>query len=79
MIRTILKTNKNQLTLQLPNSMVGKMIEIIAFEIDQDLAEEPSSNTETSKKAAMIDKALSKYRVDLSSFKFDRDEANNYE
>ncbi|MDB5032743.1 hypothetical protein [Mucilaginibacter sp.] len=76
MIRTILKTDNNQLTLQLPNNMVGKMIEVIAFEIDQ---VKPVKDLEKAEKIAAIDKALSKHRVDLSNFKFDRDEANDYE
>lgn len=33
MIRTILKTDKNTLTLTLPDDLVGKLVEIIAFEI----------------------------------------------
>jgi hypothetical protein len=79
MIRTILKSNKSSLMLELPKDMVGKLIEIIAFEVEQ---AEPLKNIEDpgkSKKIAAIDKALSKYRVNLSNFKFDRDEANDYD
>jgi hypothetical protein len=36
MIRTILKSNKNDLTIKLPDNLVGKLIEIIAFEINED-------------------------------------------
>jgi hypothetical protein len=36
MIRTILKSDQNNLTLTLPDELVGKMIEIIAFEIKED-------------------------------------------
>jgi len=79
MIRTILKSDKNSLTLQLPNNMVGKMIEVIAFEIDQAKPIENLQNVEKSEKIKAIDKALSKYRVDMSGFKFDRDEANDYD
>jgi hypothetical protein len=79
MIRTILKSDKNRVTLQLPNDMVGKMIEVIAFEIDQ---VKPVKNVEDigkSERIRAINSALGKYRVDLSNFKFDRDEANDYE
>ncbi|MEO8884978.1 MAG: hypothetical protein ABI367_02875 [Mucilaginibacter sp.] len=79
MIRTILKSDNNQLTLQLPNDMVGKMIEVIAFEIDQITPSKNTNDLEKAEKIAAIDKALSKHRVDLSNFKFDRDEANDYE
>jgi hypothetical protein len=79
MIRTILKPNKNSLTLQLPDDLVGKVIEVIAFEIDQISPPKRLQDIEKSKKIETIDKALSKHRVDLSGFKFDRDEANDYE
>jgi hypothetical protein len=79
MIRTILKSDKNSLTLELPNDMVGKLIEVIAFEVDK--AETPIyiEAVEKSEKIAAIDKVLSKYRVNLSGFKFNRDEANDYD
>jgi len=35
MMRTIVKSSKNSLILELPDDLVGKTIEIIAFEIDQ--------------------------------------------
>jgi hypothetical protein len=79
MIRTILKSTKNSLTLQLPDDLVGKTIEVIAFEIDQVNSPKKFQEIEKSKKIEAIDKALSKYRVDLSDYKFDRDEANDYE
>lgn len=79
MIRTILKSTKNSLTLELPDDLVGKTIEVIAFEIDQISPPKKLQDIERSKKIEAIDKALSKYRVDLSGYKFDRDGANNYE
>lgn len=36
MIRTILKSNQNSLTLTLPDDLVGKLIEVIAFEVKED-------------------------------------------
>lgn len=36
MVRTILKSNQNNLTITLPDNLVGKLIEIIAFEIHED-------------------------------------------
>jgi len=79
MIRTIIKSNKNSLTLQLPDDLVGKVIEVIAFEIDQISPPKRPQDIEKSKKIETIDKALSKHRVDLTAFKFDRDEANDYD
>jgi len=40
MVRTILKANKNDLTITLPDSLVGKLIEVIAFEINDAAADE---------------------------------------
>ncbi|MBD1394769.1 hypothetical protein [Mucilaginibacter glaciei] len=34
MIRTILKSDQNNLTISLPDDLVGKLIEVIAFEIE---------------------------------------------
>lgn len=36
MIRTILKSNQNNLTITLPDNLVGKLIEVIAFEIKEE-------------------------------------------
>jgi len=36
MIRTILKSNQNDLTITLPDNLVGKLIEVIAFEIKEE-------------------------------------------
>jgi len=38
MVRTILKSNKNDLTITLPDNLVGKLIEVIAFEIKEEKA-----------------------------------------
>jgi hypothetical protein len=35
MLRKILKLEKNELTIELPVDMIGKMVEIIAFEIEE--------------------------------------------
>jgi len=57
--------------------MVGKTIEVIAFEI------EPSGKKakvfDKQKEIERIQKLTSDTLVDLSNFKFDRDEANNYD
>ena len=77
MVRTILKPEKNSLTIKLPDNFVGKVIEVIAFEIDQ--VDNEIAAVEKKKRIEDIDKALNKHRVDLTNFKFNRDEANNYE
>lgn len=78
MIRTILTPEKNSLTIKLPDNFVGKVIEVIAFEIEQ-IGAEKKGLVEKNKRIEAINKALDKHRVDLSDFKFDRSEANDYE
>ncbi|MEO3403934.1 hypothetical protein AAFN85_08520 [Mucilaginibacter sp. CAU 1740] len=78
MVRTILKPERNSLTIKLPDNFVGKVIEVIAFEIEQN-ADEQVATEEKKKRIEDLNKVLNKHRVDLTNFKFDRDEANDYE
>ncbi|WPV00539.1 hypothetical protein SNE26_02010 [Mucilaginibacter sp. cycad4] len=78
MIRTILKSNKKSLTLELPDDLVGKMIEIIAFSVD----ETESIEKETKSKDLRVDllkDRLKNFSFNSGGYKFDRDDANNYE
>lgn len=80
MIRTIVKPTKNSLTLQLPDDLVGKTVEVIAFEIEPDISlSSGKKNLDKEKRMQEIEKGLSNYRIDLSGFKFNRDEANDYD
>lgn len=36
MVRTIVKSDNNSLTIKLPDNLVGKLIEVIAFEIKEE-------------------------------------------
>lgn len=78
MVRTILKSENNKLTLQLPDDLVGKMIEVIAFSIE-DTKNISADSVSKSKRIDAINNVLNKHRVDLSNYKFDRGEANDYE
>lgn len=78
MVRTIIKSDNKELRLQLPDDLVGKMIEVIAFSIEETKTAVKDSISKA-KRIEAIDQALNKHRVDLSDFKFDRDEANDYE
>lgn len=79
MIRTILKTEKNSLTIQLPNDLVGKTVEVIAFEIDPANPLTNSEHIDKAKRIEIIEKGLSNYQRDISGFKFNREEANDYD
>lgn len=77
MIRQIVRPTQNTDVLQLPDELVGKMVEVLAFEVEQ----EPISKEGLTKaqRVAAIKKGLDSYRVDLENFKFNRNEANDYE
>jgi hypothetical protein len=78
MIRTILKSNKNSLTLQLPDDLVGKMIEVIAFSIeDTNTTIKDSTPIET--RVTAFKNKIKEYSFNSGGYKFDRDEANDYE
>jgi hypothetical protein len=74
MLREIIKPQKASFTMRLPKEMVGKTIEVIAFEIDD--TENTSNKTLRFQEIEDLTKAT---LVDLSGFKFDRNEANNYD
>ncbi len=67
MIRTIVKADRNDFTLQLPDEFLGKEIEIIAFVI-----EEVKTKAKNFKKS----KSFSAIQLDTRGYKFNRDEAN---
>lgn len=73
LIREIIFPTENTYTLKLPEEMIGKQIEIIAFEIEK-------VQLDSKKKSIDDIKAIFKDNlINLSNYKFDRDEANNYE
>jgi hypothetical protein len=77
MVRVILKPEKNSLTIKLPDSFIGKVIEVLAFKIEENDNNQTAILGEQNRIEA-INKAMSEHRVDLSDFKFDRGEANDY-
>jgi hypothetical protein len=62
MIRTILKSNENNLILTLPDELVGKLIEVIAFEINDEVQEPKPANQKL--KPSQIRGFLSKKSAD---------------
>lgn len=73
MIREIVKPEGNTYLLQLPDEMVGKTVEVIAFEIEEKVAINPKKSINE------LRTELDGLTVDMKDFKFDRNEANNYE
>jgi hypothetical protein len=78
MIRTILKSNKNKLLLELPDDLVGRMIEVIAFSVEDVTI---VSNDITSKEAriALLKDKLKNFTFNSGGYQFSRDDANDYE
>ena len=72
MFRQVIIATDNKFTLQLPNELVGKKIEITAKPIV------PLSISSVEKERVEIRNIFKDCRVSLSDFIFDRDEANNY-
>jgi len=78
MIREVIKPKKNTYILNLPNEMVGKTVEIIAFEIDN--IKDKTGRAETSRDIKDIQERYSRYPViSHNNYQFTRDEANDYE
>ncbi|MDB4904666.1 MAG: hypothetical protein JWQ63_3947 [Mucilaginibacter sp.] len=76
MIRTILKSDKKSLTLQLPDDLVGKMIEVIAFSIE-DTSSTIKDSTPGETDVNAIKNKIKNFTFNSGGYKFDRDEANN--
>lgn len=78
MIRAILKSNKNSLTLELPDDLVGKTIEVIAFSVEDTMS--PIKDTSTKEvRIATLKNKLKHFTFNSGGYKFDRNEANDYE
>lgn len=77
-MRTVVRSDKNSFTLQLPDDLVGRVIEIIAFPVEDN----NTDNTDTSSiesRVADLKNRLKKFKFNSGGYKFDRDEANDYE
>lgn len=79
MLRQIVTPADSTLTLQLPPEMIGKTVEVIAFELNEANGAAPDDDADKLKRLARIQNITKNSLVDLSNFKFDRDEANNYD
>lgn len=76
MYREIITPDSSSITINLPTTMIGKKIEVIAFEIEKENSD--VSGTTKEKHLEKLLEYLTKYSNPLPDFKFDRAEANNY-
>ena len=74
MIREIIQKAEQTITLRLPEEMIGKTIEITIIEIGET---KPKLTKE--ERLLQIQNITKNSLTDLSNFKFNRDEANNYD
>ena len=74
MLREIITPKKASFTMRIPAEMVGKTVEVIAFEIN-----DGSSVPTKAQRLLEIEELTKSSLVDLSGFKFDRDRANDYD
>ena len=77
MLRQIIVPIEQKFTLQLPVEMVGKTVEVIAFEINE--VKIRTKDDDKAQRVKAIQAITRNSLVDLSSFKFNRFEANNYD
>ena len=76
MLRQIITPLEPTYTLQLPKDMMGKTIEILAFEL-MDQAE--NNVGDKMLRLKRIEDLTKDKLVDLSNFRFNRNDANNYD
>ena len=72
-VRKIIVPTTDSYMLTLPKEMVGKQIEVTAVEVT------PTNSTDIDARMQKLNDSLSKLKVDLTNWKFDRNEANNYD
>jgi hypothetical protein len=82
MYRQIFQSTVGNLTITIPQNWYGQQIEVIAFPVNETLNATDSPAlisdriAENRKKREEMNR---QYSMDLSNFKFNRDEANDYE
>jgi hypothetical protein len=82
MVRELIKPVDNVYILNLPDEMIGKTIEVIAFEVDLKgtLVEKDGKIANVSPNIKNIEEKYARYpMISRGDYTFNRDEANDYE
>ncbi len=81
MIREIVESAENTYLINFPQELVGKKVEVIAFEIEEEKPNPlpPLDATRESRLQDIRERYSKLPRTSHENYKFDRDEANNYE
>ncbi|HWV73764.1 MAG TPA: hypothetical protein VN040_18705 [Pseudosphingobacterium sp.] len=77
MIRTIIKPTKRSLTIKLPENLIGKVVEVLAFEVEE--TKETKKRITKKSSVEQLKKEFAEFSFNGGGYKFDRDEANDYE
>jgi hypothetical protein len=77
MIRKIIFPTQSTYLLELPNSLIGKSVEILAFDISE--AENELISEDKEQKLKSIEELLASFTFNSGGYKFDREDANDYE
>jgi hypothetical protein len=70
MLRQIMIPSKENSTISIPSEFYGKEVEILIF---------PFKNVKSDQNSDNINDIFNKYLFTFDNYKFNRDEANNYE
>lgn len=80
MIREIVESAENTYVLNFPKELVGKKVEVIAFEIEETKIDTDVETFDREQRLQDIRERCAKLpRISHENYKFDRDEANDYE
>ncbi|GHT78589.1 hypothetical protein AGMMS50262_21390 [Bacteroidia bacterium] len=77
MYRQVIIPSKNNNLIPIPEKWFGQEVEILVFPINNNI-KFPKKNPKE-KKLEALKAMFNKYSFDSTNFKFDRDEANNYD
>jgi hypothetical protein len=77
MIRQIITPLRSSFTLQFPEDMLGKTVEIIAFELNGASGQSVTNMGDKVNRLKRISDITKRSLTDLSKFKFNRNDAND--
>lgn len=72
--KKIKRNGRNKITIELPKDFIGENLEIIIKSDIENLTSESESEKDNEKLRSELREFYSEYKVDLSKFKFNRDE-----
>ncbi len=81
MIREIVESAENTYIINFPEELVGKKVEVIAFEIEEEKQHvlPPLDASQESRLQDIRERYAKLPRTSHENYKFDRDEANNFD